>query len=236
MTDSALLPVAILGGVVGMDVVSFPQAMISRPIVAATLAGALAGNPTAGLLVGAALEMLAMEMLPVGASRYPEWGSAAVAGGAIAASAQGPHGVLAGGLVLGVLTALGAAWLGGWAMHGLRRLNGAWSVRARARLEGGDAGVVTALQLRGLVADFARAAVTTAAVVWLAQRVARRFMPQITAGSWLTIGLIAALGAGVAGSTAWRLAAGAPRARWLAAVGLGIGAAAAAGLFAGVFE
>ena len=31
-----LLPLAILGAVLGLDVVSFPQAMISRPLVAAT--------------------------------------------------------------------------------------------------------------------------------------------------------------------------------------------------------
>ena len=32
-----LLPIALLGAVLGMDVVTFPQAMFSRPIVAATL-------------------------------------------------------------------------------------------------------------------------------------------------------------------------------------------------------
>ena len=42
-----LLPLALLGGMLGLDVVSFPQAMISRPLVAATLAGALVGDPGA---------------------------------------------------------------------------------------------------------------------------------------------------------------------------------------------
>jgi PTS system mannose-specific IIC component len=81
-----LLPVALLGGFLGMDVVTFPQAMISRPIVAATVAGAFIGNPTAGLVMGAVLELLALEMLPFGASRYPEWGSASVVGGALFAA------------------------------------------------------------------------------------------------------------------------------------------------------
>ena len=44
-----------LGAVVGLDFVSFPQAMLSRPIVAATLAGAICGNAAAGLLAGALL-------------------------------------------------------------------------------------------------------------------------------------------------------------------------------------
>jgi len=39
----SIVPIAILGGVIGLDVVSFPQAMISRPIVAATLGGAFVG-------------------------------------------------------------------------------------------------------------------------------------------------------------------------------------------------
>ena len=82
MTDLVqLLPLALLGAVLGLDVVSFPQAMISRPLVAATAAALLLGDPVSGLLVGATLEMFALETLPFGASRYPEWGSAAVVGG-----------------------------------------------------------------------------------------------------------------------------------------------------------
>ena len=90
-----LLPIALLGAVLGMDVVTFPQAMISRPIVAATLAGAFVGNASAGLVMGAVLELLALEMLPFGAARYPEWGSASVVGGALYASqAFDPAGIL----------------------------------------------------------------------------------------------------------------------------------------------
>jgi PTS system mannose-specific IIC component len=55
-----LLPLALLGGVLGLDVVSFPQAMVSRPIVAATVAGALVGAPAAWLLLGATLELVAI--------------------------------------------------------------------------------------------------------------------------------------------------------------------------------
>ena len=46
MTDFVqLLPLALLGAVLGLDVVSFPQAMISRPLVAATAAATLLGDP-----------------------------------------------------------------------------------------------------------------------------------------------------------------------------------------------
>ena len=75
-----LVPLALLGAVLGLDVVSFPQAMISRPLAAATFAGALVGRPGHGLIAGAMLELFALETLPFGASRYPEWGSASVVG------------------------------------------------------------------------------------------------------------------------------------------------------------
>src|SRR3954447_16422801 len=86
-----LLPIALLGGLLGLDVVSFPQAMISRPLVAATLAGALVGDATSGLLIGATLELIALETLPFGAAKYPEWGSAATVGGALFASHTASH-------------------------------------------------------------------------------------------------------------------------------------------------
>ncbi len=58
-------PVALAAGLVGLDVVSVPQAMISRPIVGAVVGGALLGEPLAGLVCGVALECLALESLPV---------------------------------------------------------------------------------------------------------------------------------------------------------------------------
>ena len=80
------LPIAVLGALVGLDMVSFPQAMLSRPLVSATLAGAFVGRPGGGLLTGAVLELIALETLPFGASRYAEWGTAGAVGGAIVAS------------------------------------------------------------------------------------------------------------------------------------------------------
>ena len=81
-----LLPLSLLGGILGLDVVCFPQMMISRPLVGATVAGAFVGDAITGLIVGVILELIALATLPFGASRYPEWGSAAVVGGAIAAA------------------------------------------------------------------------------------------------------------------------------------------------------
>jgi hypothetical protein len=54
-----------------------PQAMLGRPLVAATVAGLLLGSVETGLLI-VLLECFALDVLPVGASRYPDYGPAAV--------------------------------------------------------------------------------------------------------------------------------------------------------------
>ncbi len=221
MTESTVLPLALLGGIVGLDVVSFPQAMWSRPIVAATLGGALAGDPARGLLAGVVLEMLAMEMLPVGASRYPEWGTASVVGGAIAAAAP----FSAGELVLGIMTALATAWAGGWSMHALRRLNVRWSTRSRAALEAGDTRVVNALQIRGLAADFVRGAVLTAAAALLARPLVDALATRCIPSAGVALATLAALAVAVAAAAVWRNAPSSRAVRLVAALSLlaGIG-------------
>src|SRR3982750_1739865 len=139
-----------LGGLLGLDVVCFPQMMISRPLVAATIAGAFVGDATTGLLVGATLELIALATLPFGASRYPEWGSAGVVGGAIAAALRTAP---AGTVTAGVLATLIPAGVGGWALVKLRQWN-AWPARRkRDALEAGARGTVVGLQLTGLTSD-----------------------------------------------------------------------------------
>jgi mannose/fructose/N-acetylgalactosamine-specific phosphotransferase system component IIC len=68
-----------LGGLIALDATSFGQLMLSRPMVAGTLSGAIVGAPFEGALLGALLEALSLGILPVGAAKYPETGTAAVA-------------------------------------------------------------------------------------------------------------------------------------------------------------
>ncbi len=152
------LPIALLGALLGLDVVTFPQAMISRPIVAATVAGAFIGHPMAGLTIGAVLELLALGMLPFGASKYPEWGSASVVGGALYASHGGAP---AGALPASVLAALLTAVVTGWSMIRLRRLNAARAAREREALDAGSSDAIVGLQLFGLTGDFVRGGMVT---------------------------------------------------------------------------
>lgn len=153
-----LLPVILLGAICGLDVVSFPQAMISRPIVASTLGGGLLGNAAGGLLVGAVLELIALETLPFGSSRYPEWGSAGVVGGAImgitAANA-------AGALPVAVFAALVTAYVSGSSMVVHRRLIAHNAHRNKRALEAGSGRAVRSLQLQSLTMDLLRGAIVT---------------------------------------------------------------------------
>jgi mannose PTS system EIIC component len=68
---TGLLAIMLLGGFVALDATSFPQVMISRPLVAGALTGFVLGDPVAGALVGGLLEVFHLSVLPIGAARYP---------------------------------------------------------------------------------------------------------------------------------------------------------------------
>jgi hypothetical protein len=161
-----LLPLVLLAAVAGLDTVSFPQMMISRPLVAAALGGALGGEFGAGLVVGVLLELLALDTLPVGATRYPEWGSASVVAGALAAQLMDRS---AAAIPLAVLVGLVTALGGGWSMIQLRKLNAQWAHQRADALARGSERTVVGLQVAGLTADLARGAAVAAVAVLVAR-------------------------------------------------------------------
>jgi mannose/fructose/N-acetylgalactosamine-specific phosphotransferase system component IIC len=174
------------------------------------------------LLIGVVLEMVALGTLPFGASRYPEWGSASIVGGALYASGStAPTGHLA----LATLAALLAAWLSSESMVWLRKLNARWARAARAALETGHGDVVISLQLRGLVADLVRGGFVVALALSVFSP-AYRLLGALWAGGVASeraalSGLTAALG----GATIWMLVRGTPGARICIGLGVAVGAA-----------
>jgi PTS system mannose-specific IIC component len=62
-----IVGIALLGGIIGLDRTAVGQIMISQPIVAAPLIGLTLGDATTGLIVGAALELIWLLDMPVGA-------------------------------------------------------------------------------------------------------------------------------------------------------------------------
>lgn len=153
------------GMIVGVDLVSFPQAMLNRPIVAASVTGFLVGDLEGGLRVGMLLECFALDVIPIGATRYPDYGPASVVGTAVASFAgwQDPTG-------LGVMVALLIGLGGGRTMEFVRRLNGRMARVAAPALASGDAAVLARLQRTGLLADALRSLLITLLgllVAWL---------------------------------------------------------------------
>lgn len=215
-----LLPIGMLGALLGLDTVSFPQAMLARPLVAATCGGALLGSPMSGLVMGAALELIAVETLPFGASRYPEWGSASAVGGALFAESPGYP---AGAMTIALIAALSTAWFGSWSMVKLRQANARWATDVHRGLEAGARGTVIGLQLKGMTADLVRGFVLTIAAWALFAPLARTGLADWTLDPRITRAFTVAVCTSVAGGAAWKIFHHSLAARWTFVAGLGIG-------------
>lgn len=222
-----VFPLAILGAVLGLDVVSFPQAMISRPIVAATLAGGFVGEPLRGLVMGVALEFFALASLPFGATRYPEWGSASVVGAALFAGV--PDGT-SGAMAVAVLAALVTAGVGGSTMHGLRRVNAALATRQQARIARGSGSAVVALQLAGLTVDATRAGLLTGLSLLICTPAYRVVLATVTVSGVVSRAVVVGTASAVGLAALWNLVRTTPGARWYLVAGLVGGFALAGGL------
>lgn len=203
------------GTLVGVDLVSFPQALLSRPLIAGAGAGLVLGEPEAGFKIGLLLELFALDVLPVGAARYPDYGAGVVGAVVLASGAELTF-------VLGIATlyALLFATLGGWSLQWLRRVNGHTLESAAAGLAAGDAATIRRVQYRGVAADVVRSALLTA----LAVGVALWLRPRLPLTERMELVSAVAVGTAVAAaaSGAIRSAGREARLRWLAA-GAGLG-------------
>jgi mannose/fructose/N-acetylgalactosamine-specific phosphotransferase system component IIC len=196
------LPLALLGGLLGLDVVSFPQAMVSRPIVASTLAGTFIGHAESGLLIGIVLELIALDTLPFGASRYPEWGSAGVVGGALfSAEAHG----MPGALPASILAALLTASISGWSMVVLRRAIAGRLERARDRIEEGSREALFSLHLSGMTLDLLRGALVTTVAMMIFSPLVRAIVAVWGSESDYSRAVVVVVAATVAGGALWKV-------------------------------
>lgn len=203
------------GTLAGMDLVSWPQLLLHRPIVAAGVAGVLAGDVGAGLLVGVLLELFALDVLPVGASRYPDYGPPAVAAAAGAAGLPAETAI-----ALTIPLALVLAVVGGRTHALIRQANGRTVSAMAGELAAGNPTAVRRVQRTGLARDLIRSAALTAFSLGAALAVHRIPVDPFTARVLAATLGGAALAA--AGGGAVRSAGRGARLRWLAA-GLGVG-------------
>lgn len=216
MTVTVIAALLAWGVLVAVDLVTMPQGLFSRPLVAATVAGALAGDIAAGLLAGIVLELYALDVLPIGAARYPDYGPASVAAGAAAA-------LVPGSLVIGVAGVVGLplAIVGGYTLHWHRRRNAISVLRRLDRVSAGDARAIWELQRNGITRDAGRGlllSIVGVAIAWFVSRIPWQALPNAMLLNWATAagGLAAVLGG------ALRSGGYGARRRWLG-VGLATG-------------
>jgi len=213
-----LIALLVWGTLVGVDLVSLPQMMIARPLVAGTIAGAILGDIPTGLKLGVVFELLQYDILPVGAVRYPEYGPATVAA---VATAHASSGVL--GLGLGALVGLVTGLLGGVTINVLRRVNSRIVHAAALTLESGEPKALVRLHVGALLRDALRAALVTSVglvLAWLARPLLGGVLSERGAVLLAVAVVATALAAGAAGTL--RLVGRGQTLAWFAA-GLGAG-------------
>jgi mannose/fructose/N-acetylgalactosamine-specific phosphotransferase system component IIC len=217
LSPQVIILLLLWGTLVGLDLVSVPQAMISRPLVAGTVAGWLAGDVHTGLRVGVLFELFALDVLPVGAVRYPDYGPATVAAVVLGAGSIWQ-------LSLGSSVALGLvlALLGGWTLQFLRRSNARAIQHRAAAVAAGESSAIRRLQYGGLLRDSSRGFILT--LLGLVLAIVIREHVRLDDQTYLALTLVAvgsALAAAVNGAV--RSSGRSTRLKWLVAgVGAGI--------------
>ena len=216
-----LIPLALLGGLLGLDVVSFPQAMISRPLVAATLGGradrslgdwpARRRDARADRARDAAVRGVALSGVGIGLggrrSDFRDPSGPFAGRNDVERSRRACHDVdrrMDDGEAAAAERACGPGGAGG-------------------ALEAGSRGAVIGLQIRGMTADFVRGAALTAIAYSALAPLTAMCTAIWSTDARLSRAFVAGLAASVAGGAAWKIFHSTSGALWLFAGGLGIG-------------
>lgn len=215
MTPGDWIGLLFWGTLVGLDLVSLGQTMVSRPLVAGTVAGLIQGDLATGATVGVLLELFALDLLPVGAARYPDYGAATVAATAVAAGSPGPL-----ALGLAIALALATAYLGQWSIYWVRRWNQRDIQRNRGATELGDPRTIAWVHWRSLLRDALRSSLLIVVALAAAQILRSQGPSLVTLGGALLLSAAAAGAALGVGATGALHLASSRLGRWLFAAGL----------------
>ena len=154
-----------LAVLLGLDRVAVMQCMVSRPLVAAPLAGWLLGAPLVGLQVGVLLELLWLGRLPVGAVIPPDDTQVAIGATMLAVMLRqftGLFGMPA--VILCVLVAIPIGKVGQLFDRRARQANDRLMARALLAAGSGDARRIERLHLYG-IGSFALASLATCGII-----------------------------------------------------------------------
>ncbi|HOT97343.1 MAG TPA: PTS sugar transporter subunit IIC [bacterium] len=118
-----LAVVSVWGGVVALDTTAALQILISRPLVACSVAGFLLGGFPAGFLIGLIFELLYLDELPVGGAFFNEGNVGATIAAGLAVLLDRTTGRPELALFLAALTGLAMSKAGGQIVELMRRVN-----------------------------------------------------------------------------------------------------------------
>lgn len=217
----AWVALALLGGLVGIDATSFGQVMVSRPLVAATLGGWVFGSPEEGLLLGVALELFELCIVPVGAVRTPEGGTGALAAGA-AYAVSGPATFAVVPFALALTYGLLVERAAGETVAALRRFNG--RLVGEAALAGmATAGQMARRHVAGIALDFARGGAVSVAAGLAGAALLAALPPLTPEGGRAAFAILGIVLPAMAGAGAAVLAGGTRVSAFLAGLAVGAG-------------
>jgi len=199
-----LLVLGLVAGLAAVERKGFLQAMLSRPIALAPLAGLALGDAAGGLFVAPPLELLWLGAVNMGAALplHETLATAAIAGGAVLGGRALGTGVTGPVAVLAVLVCAPLALLGRNAERFGERRNERLAERAETALRCHDPRAATRMNLRGMLVPFVANALMAAAgaaavglVVPLLLRDAPGAEAALRHGWWAFCGVAAAAGA-----------------------------------------
>ena len=201
----AILILALMAGAVAVDTTAALQLMFSQPLVSATLAGLVVGEPATGLMVGLTLQLVWSGVLPVGGAGFPDAGVAAVVGAGSAGLLVSRGHPAGWAVATGLLVALVTGWVGRIVVARLRRRNIQLAERARDAVLAGDLGGVRRAVLRAIGLRFSAASLLSAVAIGLALLIAGALLPATGPDRYPALVWAAplAVGAAVALSRGW---------------------------------
>jgi PTS system mannose-specific IIC component len=227
------LVLALVAGLAAVERKGFLQAMLSRPITLAPLAGWALGDLQGGLLLAAPLELFWLGAVNLGAALpvHEALGTAAIAGGAALAGRALGTGTTPEIAVLAVLLCAPLALLGRKADRLVEAWNERLAARAEAELAHHHAGAAVRANLYGLLLPFAIAAGLAPAGAAAAEAAIPALLQAVPgAAGPLRVGFFAFAALACASGAKALRARTAPR-LFFAALGLAAAAAAAMGRF-----
>ena len=183
-----------MAGFAAVERKGFLQAMLSRPIALAPLAGWALGDVRGGVLVAPPLELFWLGAVNLGAALpvHESLGAAAIAGGAVLAGRALGTGVTPEVAVLAVLICAPLAIVGRSADRLVEAWNERIAARARTQLATGHPRAAVRANLYGLIAPFALSAVLAPAGAALAAAAIPAILRGVpAAGEPLALGWVA---------------------------------------------